>query len=374
MNKSLCWRPKPPTSHDGDFTPFPANRCLGAVGYIFLNSQEGLEMNRDDRSSLDRRKFIKLSAAAAVGGGSLLKFLEAAAAEAPKTEEMVHRNERPTMTYRRLGRTNFMASRLVFGCGAALAGGKAVRLLDRAFDAGINYYDTGRPYGDSESRLAPFLKAHRDEVWVTSKAAHMGWPDKRIRPDQGKEAAKLYTEQLEESLRELKTDYIDAYFIMGIEDEGFIRNEDLYGAFLKAKQAGKVGYYGLSSHTNVQKMLEAAIETGWYDLAMISVTPGGWYDWDAKMPDKNMPGISGLLPILTRAQEAGIGLVGMKAARTVGNDPTQFDKFYSKALMEAPLNPFQRAYAYILQQGMDVVNSNLTNFKILEENLKAVNV
>lgn len=329
-------------------------------------------MSKDDWSALDRRKFIQLSAAAAVGGSSLLKVLEAVGKESPPTEKLVHRNERPTMTYRKLGRTNFMASRLVFGCGAALAGGKGARLLDRAFEAGVNYYDTGRPYGDSESQLAPFLKAHRGDVWVTSKAAHLGWPDKRISPDQGKEAAKLYTDQLEESLRELQTDYIDAYFIMGIEDAGFIRNEELYGAFLKAKQAGKVGYYGLSSHTNVHRVLEAAIETGWYDLAMISVTPGGWYDWDAKSPDKNMPGLSGILPLLKKAQEAGIGLVGMKAARTVDKDPTQFDKFYSKKLMEAPLNPFQRAYAYILQEGMDVVNSNLTNFKILEENLKAV--
>ena len=329
-------------------------------------------MSRRDWSSLDRRKFIKLSTTAAIGGSSLLKVLEAAGKETPQLGELIHRNERPTMTYRKLGRTDFMAGRLVFGCGSALAGGKGLRLLDRAFEAGINYYDTGRPYGDSESRLAPFLKAHRDNIWVTSKAAHMGWPDKRIRPDQGKEAAKLYTDQLEESLRELQADYIDAYFIMGIEDEGFVQNEELYGAFLKAKQAGKVGYYGLSSHTNVYQVLEAAIETGWYDLAMISVTPGGWYDWKTKMPEKNMPGLSGVLPILKRAQEAGIGLIGMKAAKTVGNNPAQFDKFYSKELMEAPLTSYQRAYAYILQQGMDVVNSHMTNFKTLEENLKAV--
>ena len=65
-----------------------------------------------------------------------------------------------------------MSSRLVFGCGAALMGGKAVRLLQRAFEAGINHFDVGSDiyYKGSERYLAPFLKDHRDQVWVVSKA------------------------------------------------------------------------------------------------------------------------------------------------------------------------------------------------------------
>ena len=178
---------------------------------------------------------MKISAATAATGGSLVRALEAAGEPGSQAAAPVYRNRRESMAYRRLGRTNWMASRLAFGCGAALTGGKGVRLLERTFEAGVNYYDTGRPYGDSERQLAPFLKAHRDDIWVVSKAAHMGWPDKRIRPDQGREAAKLYSEQLEESLRELQTDYIDAYMIMGIEDEGFVRSQELYDAFLQAR-------------------------------------------------------------------------------------------------------------------------------------------
>jgi len=47
------------------------------------------------------------------------------------------------MTYRKLGRTGFLSGRLVFGCGAALVGGRAVRLLHRSFEAGINHFDVG---------------------------------------------------------------------------------------------------------------------------------------------------------------------------------------------------------------------------------------
>ena len=107
--------------------------------------------------------------------GALLGTSPAHSAERfPKgTDGLDHRNERPDrMQYRPLGKTKFMCSRLVFGCGAALAGGKAVRLLGRAFEQGVNFFDVGYDdyYKGSERHLAPFLKANRDQVWVTSKA------------------------------------------------------------------------------------------------------------------------------------------------------------------------------------------------------------
>ena len=47
-----------------------------------------------------------------------------------------------------------------------------MRLLQRAFEAGINHFDVGSDiyYKGSEGHLAPFLKEHRDQVWVVSKA------------------------------------------------------------------------------------------------------------------------------------------------------------------------------------------------------------
>jgi hypothetical protein len=329
-------------------------------------------MDRDKLSSLDRRRFLQLSVAASAAGDGLLSVAEATGEKASKTERRVRRNERPSMTYRRLGRTDFMCSRLIFGCGAALMGGKAVGLLEYAFEAGVNYFDTGRPYRDSESQLAPFLKAHRDGVWITSKAAHMGWPSPRITPDQGKEAARLYTEQLEESLRELKTDYIDCYMIMGIDQVGFVRNEELYGAFLKAKQAGKVGYYGLSTHKNAQEILEAAIEIGWYDIVMPAVTPAGWYDYATRKLAKNTGSLTQLEPVLKRAHAAGIGLIAMKVGVMLREDPAVFDPFYSQVLKQAELSAYQRAYAYVLEHGFDAANSHMPDFEILQANLKVV--
>ena len=100
-------------------------------------------MKEEERyDCMNRRDFSRLLMGL-VAGVPLALSAGSVSKASTEHDELEHRNERPSMTYRQLGRTNFMSSRLVFGCGAALAGGKAVRLLDRAFDAGINHYDVG---------------------------------------------------------------------------------------------------------------------------------------------------------------------------------------------------------------------------------------
>ena len=339
-------------------------------------------MKNKNHDSFDRREFIKIVAAAAFSGPVLLNNAYSGTNQSTGTQEIAPRNQRPTMTYRKLGRTGFMSSRLVFGCGAALMGGRAVRLLQRAFEAGINHFDVGSDiyYKGSEGHLAPFLKDHRDQVWVVSKAP--AWvpvkPGDSITSAQAKFAAKYWTGLMEASLRDLQTDYVDAYYLMAVDNPSLVRSEEVYNAFLKAKTAGKVGYFGLSTHKNAQKVLEAAIETGWYDLAMIGITPAGWYDWSTKSLAQDTATLAELQGLLKRVREAGIGLIGMKAVRFLApywsmgkGDPTAFDKVYGDKLKSSPLNPFQRAYAYVLQHGLDVVNADMQNFKHLEENIVA---
>ncbi len=319
---------------------------------------------------LSRRDFIK-SLAVGMFGGPMSRI-----AQPPQAQG------RTTMTYRKLGRTGFMSSRLVFGCGAALAGGKAVRLLDRALEAGINHYDIGSNvlYRGAERSLAPFMKRNRDKIWVASKAPIMlriGSEDS-LTSDQAKAAAAGWTKLLEASLKDLDSDHVDAYYLMAVENPSLIRSEEIYAAFLKAKAAGKVGFFGISTHKNAQGILEAAIETGWYDVAMIAVTPAGWYDWDTHDLLPGSPSLTELYGLLSRARTAGIGLVGMKTARHLApksalgkGDPSVFDKFYDRKLLSSPLSPFQRAYAYMLENGLDVVNADMQNFNHLEENIAA---
>ncbi len=341
---------------------------------------------------MNRREFNKSLMTVAVGAPFFVSG-DLVSKASTKPEKLDRRNERSSMTYRKLGRTNFMSSRLVFGCGAALIGGRAVRLLDRAFEAGINHYDVGSNiyYKGSERSLAPFLKANRGNIWVASK----GWlspvrikPEDSINLEQAQTAAKYWTKLLNASLKDLQTEYIDAYYLMNVENPALISSEEIYRAFLDAKAAGKVGYWGVSTHKNAKKILEAAIETGWYDLAMIGITPAGWYDFTMKevtdyrgqviLLEEDTPSMINFQQLLKRARDAGIGLIGFKAARYLTpsksfgkGDVTAFNEFYDKKLLESPLTPFQRAYAYVLENGLDVVNADMQNFTHLEENIVA---
>ena len=111
---------------------------------------------------------------------------------------------------------------------------------------------------------------------------------------------------------------------------------------------------------------------------MIAVTPAGWYDWDSKDLVKGTPALIKLEPFLQSLRSKGMGLIGMKAVRHIApkaalgkGDPTAFDSQYDSTARAWPLNPFQRSYAYVLAHGCDVVNSDMQNFKHLEENLVA---
>jgi len=114
-----------------------------------------------------------------------------------------------------------------------------------------------------------------------------------------------------------------------------------------------------------------------HDLAMIAITPAGWYDWDSKSLLPGTPAMVELQPTLQRARDAGIGLVGMKAARYLSSGggkglENAFDGHYSDKLLQSGLSPWQRSYAFVLAHGVDVVNSDMQNFAHFKENLAAV--
>ncbi|MCH7959562.1 MAG: aldo/keto reductase [Candidatus Hydrogenedentes bacterium] len=336
-------------------------------------------------NSMDRRDFMKTTAAVAIAGAAVATATNAVGPNRVLANDgLDHRNERPDkMAYRKLGNTNFMCSRLVFGCGAALMGGRAVRLLEVAFENGVNHYDVGFDdyYKGSEKHLGEFLKTHRDDVWVTSKAPvrrGMGLTDDKFTVQMAKEDAEYWSRELDKSLGRLDIEYVDAYYQMAVGNPDAVASEEMYSAFSAAKDAGKVGFYGISTHKRAEKCLVAAMESGWHSLAMIAITPGGWYDWDSKQLLAGTSNLKSLRPVLDRAREAGIGLVGMKAARFIApatalgkGDSSALDSFYDEAFLKAPLSPFQRSYAFVLENGIDVMNSDMQNFKHFEENLIA---
>ena len=332
-----------------------------------------------------RRSFIQGVAALGIAGDALLRTGDAKGALYAARQEMGKPTSWPDAGRRILGRTGFNGSRLVFGCGAALSRGRRDDLLEAAFDAGLNVFDNGtrRYYSDAELNLAPFLARHskeRDKIFLISKAMtylDIG-PEDEITTAQAKEGAATWSGLLDESLRELGVDHVDAYYVMASNNPHVVRNPEMRRAFEHARDAGKVKHWGLSTHQNAQRVLEAAMETGWYDLAQIAITPAGWYDFT----DRNiLPGtdaMKGIEPFLNKVRASGIALVGMKAGRYLAGrkflgwgKPDAFDEHYEPSFMASGLSPFQRSYAYVLAHGLDAVNADMQSFAHLEENVAA---
>jgi len=197
-------------------------------------------------------------------------------------------------------------------------------------------------------------------------------------PAMAKQAAKNWLGFLDESLRELGQDHVDAYYQMATNNVGLVRSEEMYAAFNKAKAAGKVSWFGISTHENAENVALAAAGTGWYDLMQIAITPGGWYDWKNHDILEGTKPMTGLRPVLDAARNAGIGLIGMKAGRHIAGrrflgwgSPDAYDEYYHDALMKSGLSPFQRSYAYVLAHGLDAVNADMQVWQHFRENFIA---
>jgi predicted aldo/keto reductase-like oxidoreductase len=335
-----------------------------------------------NKISNTRRRFMQYLTFAGVGSQALMRTGSAKAALFQAKESAGLAEPWPGMSYRKLGRTNFNASRLVFGCGAALSSKPRDELLHAAFDGGVNVFDVGYSayYDDAEKNLAPFLKQKRDNIFIISKAVvpvDIEFNEK-LDVSMAKKAASGWLKLLDGSLSELQVDHVDAYYLMASNNVSVVGNEEIYRAFEKAKAAGKVSHLGLSTHQNAENVLKTAIDTGWYSLAQIAITPAGWYDWIDRTVLPDSPPMKDLQPLLEKARAAGIGLVGMKAARFLAGraflgwgNPDAFDDFYDEDLLQAKLSEFQRSYAYVLAHGLDAVNADMQNMNHLKENFIA---
>lgn len=152
----------------------------------------------------------------------------------------------------RLGRTGLVVPRNGFGALPIqrISQDAAVRLIRRALDGGMYYFDTARFYTDSEEKLGVALEGRRSEVIISTKT--------------GATKVEDFWEQLETSLRLLRTEYVDIYQFHNLPfcpkpGDG----TGLYEAMLEAKRQGKVRHIGITNHR--QKVAIEAIESGLYE-------------------------------------------------------------------------------------------------------------
>jgi aryl-alcohol dehydrogenase-like predicted oxidoreductase len=152
------------------------------------------------------------------------------------------------MEYRPLGRTGVKVSPLCLG--AMMFGGwgntdreDSIRIIHRALDAGINFVDTADVYsqGESEEIVGEALQGRRDDVVLATKV-HGGMGDD---PNRRGNSRRWIIREVEDSLRRLRTDWIDLYQIHRPEPDTDI--EETLGALSDLVRQGKVRYIGSST-------------------------------------------------------------------------------------------------------------------------------
>lgn len=156
------------------------------------------------------------------------------------------------MTHVTLGSTGIVVNKNGFGALPIQRISKeaAVVLLRRAYEGGMNFFDTARFYTDSEKKLGEAFGDMRDEIYLATKTMAL--------------TAEDFWDHLETSLKALKTDHVDLY---QFHNPPFCPKpgdgSGLYEAMLEAKAQGKIRHIGITNHR--LGVAHEAIDSGLYE-------------------------------------------------------------------------------------------------------------
>ena len=251
------------------------------------------------KSEMGRRNFIRRMSSAVLGvwTSGLWKA----------RPSMAKTGDSPTLEYRTLGKTGLKVTTV--GMGVMNCSDPAVVL--RAFDLGINFFDTAPSYmgGRNEEMVGKVFKGKRDKVFIQTK---LGTGDEKRTRD-----------SVEKSLRRLQTDYVDVLLWHGLHSNDEVSDTRLHEFMEKMKKEGKARFTGFSAHSRMANLLREATKVRHHDVALVSY---------------NFTHSRDLREAVTQAAAAGIGIVAMK---------TQAGG-YKKEKM-GNLSPHQAALKFVLR-------------------------
>ncbi|MGA2171323.1 MAG: aldo/keto reductase [Terracidiphilus sp.] len=242
------------------------------------------------------------------------------------------------LDYKVLGRTGLKVTTVGFGCMITSDGS----VIERAADAGINYFDTARGYshGNNERMVGAALGAKRKQVVLSTKT-HA--PDKAG-----------MQQHLEQSLRELNTDYIDIWYLHGRSRPDDIQ-DDMIEAQQLAKQQGKIRFMGVSTHSGQQQLLPWMVQKGVFDVVLSAY---------------NFTMDPGMEQAIAAAAKAGMGVVAMKVMaggiRSVRPGNPMYEKLTQPGALLAALK------WVVNKPNVATTIPSMTDNDQLEENLKAM--
>jgi len=243
------------------------------------------------KMSINRRRFIQKSsmAAAALTAGSMLPM----ACNSSKSSKK-------TFPSRILGKTGEKISILGYGGGSQfmrMPDGEWEPHMEYALASGINYFDTASTYGadtsnPSESRYGEILPPHRDNIILLTKI-HERDPEKA-------------REEFEESLKRLKTDYVDILLIHAITPDDVLADieKGVYKMISDLKEQKAIRYIGFSSMDSAERSKEL-IENLDFDVTLLAMNPTNYGNFTEVA--------------LPAARQKNMGVIAMKVMRDIVN-------------------------------------------------------
>ncbi len=261
------------------------------------------------------------------------------------------------MFKRRLGRTNLQVSQVGFGGTwiSELSSDEAVAVVRLAYELGINYFDTAPLDGDSEEKIGLALQKVREKCVITTKTASR--------------TKKESLTEVQNSLKRLRTDYIDVLQLHGIDDEKTLAKAmGADGSLQTCKEAqreGLVRFIGITGHK--PRVLKIAVESGEFDTVLVPI---------------NVVTRQALEELLPAAKAHDVGVVAMKplSAKT----SNLITCFYQPSLslishepeLEALLGKSkdqmaENALRYVLSQDVSTVIAGLRSVSEVEATAKA---
>lgn len=234
---------------------------------------------------------------------------------------------RPAIEYRTLGKTGLKVTAV--GMGVMNCSDRAVLL--RAFDMGINFYDTARRYmgGRNEEMVGKAFQGKRDRVLIQTKVRFAS-------------SEKENRKSVETSLTSLRTDYVDILLAHSLKTPDQVCSPEITDFLQTMKKEGKARFTGFSSHADMASCLRAAAKARCHDVALVSY---------------NFTHSNDLKEAVALAAQAGIGVVAMK---------TQAGG-YTKSAMKG-LSPHQAALKYVItDRNVSTAVPGVTTIEQIEE-------
>jgi predicted aldo/keto reductase-like oxidoreductase len=195
------------------------------------------------------------------------------------------------------------------------------KIIARAYEAGINYYDVAPSYGNSEELMGPALEPYRRNCFLSCKSGE--------REKSGVER------EMQESFKKLRTDYFDLYQLHALTTKEDVERSFASGgameAILKARDDGRVRFIGFSAHSEEAALL--AMEKFDFDTVMFPINFVCWHNgnFGPAVYRKALERNAGILVLKSQA-ERGLTHGEERFYPNVWYKPVLDDKLFDQAL------------------------------------------